>query len=132
MGGNGTTANDTGDVDEGPNRLQNTPIIVGNIQVNMITATTADVTIVYSVDTDPSNATHPLTVEFFFSDAAGKDAFYVGNDTYSAADHVTGNKTITISAVAINDVPLDSSVATATDGDGNTSELSGASGLTIS
>ena len=129
VGRNGTNANDTGDVDEGPNRLQNTPIIVGNIQVNMIDATTADITIVYSIDADPSNAALPLTIEFFFSDSTGKDTFFFGSDTYSAADHAVGNKTVTISAVAVNDVPFESVVATSTDSDGNTSEQSGPSAL---
>ena len=88
-------------------------------------------TISYRVDTAPANAAFPLVVEFFLSDATGTDAFFIGSDIYETSDHSAGIKTITLTGVSIVDLPLDSLVATTTDGDGNTSELSAAANLTV-
>ena len=131
LGANGSTANDIGDSDTGANRLQNTPLISSDVSVVMTSSTTADITITYSVDTDPLNGTPPFEVEFFLSNAAGQDAFFVGTDTYTSVDLAAGTKTITLTGVSVVDLPLDSLVSTATDSDGNTSELSGPSNLMI-
>ena len=131
LGANGFNTNDSGDADTGPNRLQNTPSISPDVSVVMTTASTADISITYSIDTDPVNGVYPLEVEFFLSNSAGVDAFFIGGDTSTSADFIAGSKTITLTDVSIAGLPLGSLVATATDGDGNTSELSAASNLIV-
>jgi len=132
LGANGLTANDSGDGDTGPNRLQNSPSVNPDVAVLVYSATTtADVTIGYSVDSNPLNSDYPLAIEFFLSDTTGFDAFFVGSDTYTSADFTTGTKSVTFLGVYIVGFPLDSLVATATDTDGNTSELSVQSNLVV-
>ena len=131
LGINGSTANDSADVDAGPNRLQNSPLINPNVSMVMTSASTANITITYRVDTDPSNGVYPLVVEFFLSGASGVDAFSIGSDTFTLADFNAGLKTVTLTGVSTAGLPLDSLVATTTDGDGNTSELSELSNLVI-
>ena len=130
LGPGGSTGNDAGDADSGPNRLQNTPVFPSDVVVNT-SGTTADIAITYNVDTDPLNGPYPLTIEFFLSDATGNDAFFIGSDTFTEADFTAGTKTIALIGISIDGLPLDSLVATATDSDGNTSELSGPAGLDI-
>ena len=101
MGPNGSTANDAGDADSGANRLQNSPDITADVSVNQISGSLANVTISYRVDTAPANATFPLVVEFFLSDATGTDAFFIGSDSYDTSDHSAGIKTITLTGVSI-------------------------------
>ena len=122
LGANGSTANDAGDSDSGPNRLQNTPsITMASITINP--DQTADVGLTYEVDSEAPDATFPLLVEFFLSDAGGSQIFYVGNDTYSSDDKLNGEKTILLAGLSVAGLPLESLVATVTDANGNTSEL---------
>ncbi len=132
LGANGVTANDSADADTGPNRLQNSPMISPDVGVQLFPASsTADVTITYNVDSDPGNSDYPITIEFFLSDATGLDAFFIGSDTFATADFIAGTKTITLTGVSVAGLPLGSLVAAATDGDGNTSELSAPGNLVI-
>ena len=131
LGPGGATNNDVGDSDSGTNQQQNTPVFPADVVVNT-SGSTASISITYNVDTDPSNGAFPLTIEFFLSDAAGNDAFFVGSDTFTEADFAAGTKTITLTGVSIVGLPLESLVATATDSDGNTSELSAPVGLSVS
>jgi len=131
LGANGLTTNDIGDADTGPNLLQNSPSLDPDVSVLTYPDDTADISFSYSVDSDPLNSAYPLTMEFFLSDTTGFDAFFVGSDTYTSADFTAGIKFITLSGVSIVDFPLDSLVATATDSDGNTSELSLSSNLIV-
>ena len=126
LGGNGNTANDPGDADTGPNQLQNTPVVEDDVSIEFTSATSmiADITITYRVDSDPSNSGYALTTEFFLSDATGQDAYYVGTDSYTETDYVTGLKTITFTDVDVTGFQRVNLVATATDLLGNTSELS--------
>jgi hypothetical protein len=59
-----------------------------------------DLDVVYSVDTDPSNAHYPLVVEFFRADADGSEgAVYLGYDWYDEDDHAAepdGSKSVVI------------------------------------
>ena len=130
LGGNGANVNDAGDTDTGPNQLRNTPI-VSDVLVDMTSATTANITISYSVDTDPNDGGYPLTIEFFLSNAAGADAFFIGSDTFSPADYATGIKSITLVGVSVAGLSLDALVATSTDRDGNSSELSTPASITV-
>ena len=132
LGANGLNDNDSGDADTGANRLQNSPVIEPDVGVLIFVDTdTADISIGYSVDSDPLNSASPLTIEFFLSDLIGNDAFFVGSDTFTAADFSAGVKFTTLFGVSIANLPLETLVATATDNDGNTSELSVSSGLVV-
>ena len=131
LGANGLTANDAADADNGPNGLQNTPVIIGDILVESVPNSGVELTITYSLDSLSPNSAYPVTVEFFFSDDTGNDAFYFGSDVFSAADSISGTpKTITLTDVTLPSLfSLTKGVATATDDSGNTSELSAASFL---
>jgi parallel beta-helix repeat protein len=125
--GSTTTINDPGDADSGPNQLQNSPVVELGVTVvlNPTDSSIADITVTYLVDSDPANASYALTTEFFLSGLTGQDAYYVGSDTYTASDYALGLKTVTFTGVdisgALQQVTL---VATATDDQGNSSELS--------
>jgi subtilisin-like proprotein convertase family protein len=118
----GFTANDPPppalltDDDEGPNRLQNFPVLSGATLVGNSIAVT------YFVRTDPSNGTYPLSVEFFVADASAnrQGKTFLATDMYDSA---TGEeKFVILPAPAAFATP--EIVATATDADGNTSEFS--------
>ena len=125
-GGNGFTANDPGDGDSGPNRVQNFPVLTdAHIDSN------GDLIVSYFIDTDLVNATYPLTAEFFEADAADQEGQTVlGSDAYSAADRggcgtPPCEKTVNLgNAAALGVASADHLVATATDDGGNTSEFS--------
>lgn len=118
VGNDGRNLNDPGDGDNGANNLQNYPefsSVVGD----------GDMLLTYSylVDSVPANSAYPLTVEFFLVDADGEqDARLLGRDVYPLADAQT------LRSIAISPLlPVragDVVVATATDADGNSSELS--------
>ena len=120
LGNDGVTDNDPGDADTGANKLQNFPEITsamingdGNLFID------------YRVDSDPSNSTYPLTVQFFKSDTTGQGEFLIGEDSYTVTDFNTGSKTASLgNAAALGVAGYDSLVSTATDDSGNTSEFS--------
>lgn len=112
--------NDAGDPDAGPNRLQNTPVL----DAVAYTAAIDTLFATYSVDTDPANATYPITVDFYRADAENEEGeIYLGTATYTESDFAVGSVEqgfAAVGAVAIGDRV----VATATDAGGNTSEYS--------
>lgn len=119
--------NDAGDADDGPNRCQNHPSIFGTA-----IGAGGDLLVVFSVDSAPTNAAYPLTVEFFTAapDAGGAEGeAFLGSATYSEADwsaggSAPGRATANLGNAAALGVALtDPLVATATDADGNTSEF---------
>jgi hypothetical protein len=118
------------DDDDGPNRLQNFPVISST----SYNASTNEITVTYEVPSNPNASgsgasTYDLTVDFYRAETSTQDAegeAYLGSDTYSQSDFSAGTKTITFTP----DAPVTTSdqlVATATDANGNTSEFSGAS-----
>ena len=114
----GVTPNDGGDGDNGPNRLQNFPVFIGNA-----TLLGDSIALRYLIDSAVgANATYPLTVEFFVADSDNQEGrTFLAADTYVGGEAQT-EKTITIPAPAVlTNIRL---VATATDADGNTSEFS--------
>ncbi|MFB6230535.1 MAG: T9SS type A sorting domain-containing protein [Salinibacter sp.] len=134
--GNGRTANDdtpadSADDDNGPNRLQNFPVI----ESSSYDAGAGEVTVTYRVDSEPGlsssgASTYPLMVDFYRADTTAGDRegeAYLHTDTYTASDHNGGpSKTITFTP----DTSVSASnklVATATGDAGNTSEFSGVS-----
>ncbi|WP_423226426.1 beta strand repeat-containing protein [Candidatus Amarolinea aalborgensis] len=127
LGGDGLTPNDTGDPDEGPNRLQNTPELLDAVYPDAGPGGPAifnPISITYRVDSALINASYPITIEFFRADsmASGQALSYLGATSYTAPNAQ--------SAVSVLMYPIQPTnfwwpiVATATDGQGNTSELS--------
>jgi len=118
--GEGPTANDPGDADEGPNRVQNTPVLHFHAETG-----DGSLEVGYSIDTDLGNATWPLTVEIFRGAPLAGDAPSLegleplGTGTYTAP----GVASVTVNAPS---APSGWLIATATDADGNTSEFSAA------
>jgi len=122
LGNDGPSANDPADPDEGPNRLQNKPVIV-EARINAA----GDLHVIYQVDSDPANAAYDLTVGFYEADALveGEGRRFLFNDVYSAMDFQNGDKSLNLgSAATLNIEAAVPIVATATDDAGNTSEFS--------
>ena len=128
LGNNGVTDNDNAndDDDDGPNNLQNSPII-GNVSYNN---SNDEVTIEYRVQTTTSYATYPLQIDFYAADteASAEGKTYLDTQEYKSADATT-SKTNVIDLSNFSNVDSDDYfVATATDDDGNTSEFFGPPG----
>jgi hypothetical protein len=128
----GPTENDSGDGDDGPNRLQNFPEIL-SADYN---AQAGEVTVTYQVPSDPNGSgsgtsTYPLAIDFYRADADGEEGkAYLGTNTYTTSDYNTStsgpdSKTITFTPSA-SVTRSDRVLATATDDNGNTSEFSAA------
>ncbi|GAB5536215.1 MAG: hypothetical protein Rubg2KO_24640 [Rubricoccaceae bacterium] len=119
--GTASLENDAGDVDEGANRRQNSPV------VSSAGALGFTLQVSYRVDTDPANATYPLRVEFF--EAEGVTDFpgamrYLGHDVYTAADFTAGGDKEVRLLDGGTVLGGETVIATATDADGNTSSFS--------
>ncbi|MFP6613072.1 MAG: NosD domain-containing protein [Pirellulales bacterium] len=113
IGGQNAAPNDADDDDDGANNLQNTPdltsamLSMGNLGIQ------------YEMSSSATNSAYPITVEFFLADTGGEQAeAFLGQDSIVGPGAKTAN--IDAGPAAINR----SIVATATDADGNTSELS--------
>ncbi len=110
--------NDPGDGDEGPNRGQNHP----EIEFAILDDVADEMHVVYSVDTDPTNADYDLSVNFYLANLAGDEGIlWIENHGYPG-----GFET------AVLPFPFDAAalaaaggeiLATATDQEGNTSEF---------
>ena len=115
----GVTANDatigSEDADSGPNQLQNFPVLSsavlsGNLVIN------------YSVPSTITNSAYALTIEFFLADASNTEGLlFLGSDVYTSGEATTLAQAIIPAAGAGVGQRI---VATATDGNGNTSEFS--------
>ena len=116
----GVSSNDAGDGDTGANNLQNFPeIALAGIDDY------GDLLVQYNVDSNPTNSTYPLNVQFFQSDPGGEGQTYLGDDSYTTTDYNQGYRLANLGNAAGFEIILgDSIVATATDANGNTSEFS--------
>ena len=121
LGEDGPTQNDVGDVDGGANHLQNSPeFIVSQTVYNEVSG---DLEVRYRLDTNEADAAYPLTVDFYLLNEIGGFAdVYVGSDIYPV-ESATLYRSVAITPPAgLQMTGL--LLATATDSDGNTSELS--------
>ncbi len=116
LGLDGPTANDAGDADTGANLLQNTPELLGSrVEGGQLVVTVR-------VDSAPQNAAYPLTIRLYSRQpvaAQGVDIYQpVGQFEYplSAAQQAY-TATVPVQSAPVN------LAATATDANGNTSEL---------
>jgi len=130
LGNDGVTANDDGDGDEGPNRLQNFPVLLSS----EYDPDTEELTVTYRVPSNPGGATsqYPLTTDFYIADAENEEGrTYLGTDTYSSVDPDDyggcGSPPCAVTTTFTPQSPVfqsDEIVATATDENRNTSEFS--------
>lgn len=121
-GGSCALPNDFGDTDLGPNQQQNFPEF--DAAQTLLNSSTGEVEIRYRVDSNLSDSSYPLQVDFYVASAnfEGVD-LYLGSDTYASADAGSFRN------VAIDPVdpftPVEGFLrATATDSEGNTSQMS--------
>jgi hypothetical protein len=119
----GVTPNDAGDADTGANNLQNFP------KISAVTVAGGNVTISGSLNSTPSTA---FRLEFFSNSSADPSGFGEGQTFLGFVDVTTdpgGNATFNVT------LPFTGSfnvvTATATDGDGNSSEFSHAFGIKL-
>ncbi len=116
----GVTPNDAGDADVGGNLLQNSPAFSGAPLV-----IGDDLEIGFSVNSSPTNAAYPLTIEFFISDGSSEGATFIGSTLYTAANFTAGVKTVNFAGGGIGlTAGVSKIVGSATDLNGNTSEFS--------
>ena len=125
LGGDGRTANDEGDGDDGVNRLQNAP----EIQSADYNSGTNEITVTFSVPSDPSltgsgASAYPLTIDFYRADAdrdEGRE--FLGTVSYTAQDYTSGPDLAATFTATGSVSEQDFLIVTATDADGNTSEF---------
>ena len=119
LGFDGITPNDAGDIDVGPNRLQNFPIIQQVILDSVAFPPT--LTISYRVDSNAGASAYPLFVDFYWSDMdePAQGRFFLGTDF----NYSTPNALRTVTLNFVDGVPGGWLTATALDQDRNTSEL---------
>ncbi len=108
--------NDPNDVDEGPNRFQNTPVIESAV----LSSSGTELEITYRIDTAVANADYPLRADFYRSSDGEEGDDYLGSDEYPAAAAQT-SRTVVMPLPPGGGLPL---VATATDAQGHTSQFS--------
>jgi hypothetical protein len=126
LGNSGQTSNDVGDGDDGPNNLQNFPVI----QSVSCGSSGCTASIDYEVETNTGNAAYPLTVDFYAADSeqSGEGKIYLKTQEYSSSQ---ANNTASVGIDLSNFSNVDRNdyfVATVTDASGNTSEFFGPPG----
>jgi hypothetical protein len=118
LGGNGVTSNDPGDVDTGPNNLQNYPVLSAAIAGSATQITGR-------LDSAPHGT---YSIDFYASPAADPSGYGQGA-RYLGSTLVTTDATGTAVFDVVLPIPGSGGevvTATATDSDGNTSEFSAA------
>ena len=119
VGASGVTTNDSGDVDSGPNNLQNFPVITSALIEK------GDLIADYSIDSVVGSSTYPLLVQFFIADADGQEGkTFLSSDTYATSTAQSAKVANLGNGFALGVKAGDVIVATATDANGNTSEFS--------
>lgn len=113
--GDGASANDPGDADEGGNRMQNHPVITSLI------CASGTCTLGYRVDSATTNASYPLRIDIARG-RGGQAEFPIVVDRYSAIDAGV-IKSISFTAAALEGGG--GLVLSATDAAGNSSEFGG-------
>ena len=121
LGADGVTANDPGDADAGPNRLQNSPEI--DVDATHFDVESGLVEVRYRVDSSVSESTYPLIVDFYLRKGPGHEYDeMIGSDVYleeSAGQYRTASIEPVPGVVIEGEL-----VAIATDSLGNSSERS--------
>ncbi len=119
IGTGGVNIGDPDDLDTGANGLQNAPVLSSAVVASGL------LSIDFSVLSSVANATYPLRIEFYKTDAAGQEGrVYLGQTTYLEAD-AQGVSSVQLDVSALSLAEGDRIVAIATDAEGNSSEFSG-------
>lgn len=120
LGATGYQSDDSGDADNGANKLQNAPII------QSVNKSGNDLIITYKVRSLTQNSVYPLAVEFFVDGGGREGETYLAAHRYTENQAARGWKTLVYSGRAVGlTAGVTRIVATATDDEGNTSEFSG-------
>lgn len=114
IGAPGPTPNDADDADSGANNVQNWPEIVSASQAG------DQLTVTYRVDSAPANSAYPLSIDFY-ADVEGGTGAWIVEDAYPEASAQQERTVVLTLPPGVNAIPF---VATATDANGYTSELS--------
>ena len=112
----GRTANDPGDADTGPNRMQNFP------EISAYAVSGSQFSLSYRVDSAPINSVYPMRVDFY--KALGDEGeVLLDSDVYVESEAQT-TKPVTLDIPAgVTLTPDDVIVAVATDAEGRSSEF---------
>ncbi|MEZ5465333.1 MAG: right-handed parallel beta-helix repeat-containing protein [Lysobacteraceae bacterium] len=89
LGDDGVTANDAGDVDEGPNRLQNTPAITALLA-------TGPGVLQVTLHLDTAAATFPVQIHFYVNDDGGNDAEWIATEMYGGPSGTNDDVVISV------------------------------------
>lgn len=114
----GITANDPGDADSGGNRLQNTPVL--SLPGNFLPSGGLSLNLGVLVDSSTSNASYPLTLQFWRANCDGGGSELIGSSGYSAAQAQSSINVALSAPDGANVLPL---TALVIDNEGNTSEF---------
>lgn len=121
LGDMGTDINDAGDLDAGPNRLQNYP----DIQAAQYDTSGNRIQISFSVDSQIGASDYPMTIDIYAADISSEEGqTFLASTTYTAAQYLSGTP---VFRTLFADGPVaegDLIVTTATDAAGRTSEFS--------
>jgi hypothetical protein len=117
-------SNDAGDVDEGPNRLQNAPVL----QAVEVTGGGGQLAIDYRIDTAAGSASYPLRVDFYRSSDGDEGSEYLGSDLYTGAFAQVTRSVVLGLAPGVSGLPL---VALATDADRHSGKFSNVLGVVV-
>jgi len=121
LGDMGTDTNDVGDLDAGPNRLQNYP----DIQAAQYDASGNRIQISYRVDSQIGASDYPMSIDIYAADISGEEGqTFLASTTYTAEQYLSGTP---VFRTLFADAPVaegDLIVTTATDAAGRTSEFS--------
>lgn len=120
LGDMGTDTNDAGDLDAGPNRLQNYP----DIQAAQYDTSGNRIQISFSVDSQIGASDYPMTIDIYAADPTGEGQTWLAATTYTAEQYLSGTP---VFRTLFADGPMaegDLIVTTATDAAGRTSEFS--------
>jgi hypothetical protein len=114
IGAPGPTPNDAGDVDSGTNGAQNWPDVVSASQVGN------QLTLSYRVDTATTNTSYPLRIDLYANQRGGSGV-WLSQDSYPANDAQALRSITLLVPMGVRAIPF---VASATDANGHSSELS--------
>jgi len=122
LNADGQTLNDPDDADGGTNNSQNFPVILSQFYNDAVSP--AQLMIEWLVDSDPANATYPITAEFYIADslASGQGQIYLGSDQTFAQNQLT-TSVLTMPSGPISGILVATATDNADSANGNTSEF---------
>ena len=127
LGADGVTLNDSADGDTGANNLQNSPTVM-SAEISK----GGELTVQYSVDSEPASSAYPLLIEIFLADVDGEEGkALLGSDSYPTSSARSVKVANLGDATGLGVANGDRIVATATDAENNTSEFPASGSVTV-